>query len=248
MKNMIVGLSGSQRDFDSTGFIRDYVNKHYSDSIIKIGGTPIILPLTDDEKTISKYIDLIDGLILTGGDDVNPQLFHEESLPETQIPDPKRDSFDILLIKYAIQKNIPILGVCRGMQLLNIYFGGSLYQDLKYNKEVYLKHLQGENSPHIPVHKVIPVKDSFLDKIFTDDLWVNSFHHQSIKEVGDSLQISAKSNDNVIEAVEYIDDDHFLLGVQWHPEMMYSQGDNGDMKKLFQYFMDRLKQKKLNKI
>jgi len=243
MKNMIVGLSGSQCDFDNTGFIRDYVNKHYSDSIIKIGGTPFILSLTDDEQTISKYIDLIDGLILTGGDDVNPQLFQEESLPEAQIPDLKRDSFDILLIQYAIQKNIPILGVCRGMQLLNIYFGGSLYQDLKYNKEAYLKHLQGDKNPHIPIHKVIPIEDSFLDKLFPNDLWVNSFHHQSIKKIGNNLKISAKSTDNVIEAIEYIDDNHFLLGVQWHPEMMYSQGDSGDMKKLFQYFMDQLKKK-----
>lgn len=243
MKNMIVGLSGSQCDFDNTGFIRDYVNNHYSDSIIKIGGTPIILPLTDDEETIFKYIDLIDGLILTGGDDINPQLFQEESLPETQIPDLKRDSFDMLLIRYAIKKNIPILGVCRGMQLLNIYFGGSLYQDLKYNEEVYLKHLQGVGSPHIPVHKIIPVEDSFLDRLFTKDLWVNSFHHQSIKEVGGNLQISAKSSDNVIEAIEYIDNNHFILGVQWHPEMMYSQGNNRDMKELFQYFMDRLIQK-----
>ena len=130
------------------------------------------------------------------------------------------------------------------MQLLNVYFGGSLYQDLKYNEEVYLKHLQGDTSPHIPVHKIIPVEDSFLNKLFTDDLWVNSFHHQSIKAVGDKLQISAKSSDNVIEAIEYIDDNHFILGVQWHPEMMYSQGNNGDMKELFQYFMERLKQKK----
>ncbi len=244
MKNMIVGLSGSQCDFGDTGFIRDYINKHYSDSIIKIGGTPIILPLTDDEETIFKYVELIDGLILTGGDDINPQLFNEECLPETQISDLERDSFDMLLIKYASQKKIPILGICRGMQLLNIYFGGSLYQDLKYNKEVCLKHLQGTRNPHIPVHKIIPVKNSFLDKLFIDDLWVNSFHHQSIKTLGKNLQISSKSSDNVIEAIEYIDEDHFILGVQWHPEMMYSQGNNKDMKKLFQYFMDKLRENK----
>ena len=241
MKNIIIGLSGSQHDFDKTGFIRDYVNNHYSNSMIKIGVTPVILPLTSDEETIGKYIKLIDGLILTGGDDINPQLFNEEFLPETQIPDVTRDNFDILLIKKALEKKIPVLGICRGMQLLNVYFGGSLYQDLKYNEDIKLKHLQGMKNLDLTVHKVILSEGSLLKDIFSEDIWVNSFHHQGIKRLGDKLKVSAISTDNIIEAIEYTDDDQFILGVQWHPEMMYSEGDNKNMEKLFGYFIKKTK-------
>ncbi|MCK5780393.1 MAG: gamma-glutamyl-gamma-aminobutyrate hydrolase family protein [Psychrilyobacter sp.] len=243
MKNIIIGLSGSQNDFDKTGFIRDYVNNHYSNSMIKIGVTPIILPLTTDKETIAKYIDLVDGIILTGGDDVNPQLFNEEFLPETQVPDLDRDSFDMSLIKVGIEKKIPILGVCRGMQLLNIYFNGSLYQDLKYNDEVKLKHLQDMKKPDMPVHKVILSENSLLNEIFSKNIWVNSFHHQGIKVLGEELKISAVSTDGIIEAIEYTENEQFLLGVQWHPEMMYSEGDNKNMEDLFNFFIKQIKKK-----
>ena len=241
MKNIIIGLGGSQHNFDKTGFIEDYVNNHYSNSMMKIGVTPIILPVTTDEETISKYIDLIDGLILTGGDDINPQLFNEEFLPETEVPDNNRDKFDLTLIKYGLKKKVPILGICRGMQLLNVYFNGSLYQDLKYNDKIKLKHYQGFKNPDIPVHKINLTENSVLKEIFTDDLWVNSFHHQGVKEVGEKLKISAYSTDGLVEGIEYIDEDQFVLGVQWHPEMMYSKGNDKNMENLFRYFIKKIR-------
>jgi putative glutamine amidotransferase len=241
MKNIIIGLSGSQHNSDKTGFTDDYVNNHYSNSMMKIGVTPIILPVTTDEKIISQYIDLIDGLILTGGDDINPKLFNEEFLPETEVPDNDRDNFDLTLIKYAFKKKIPILGICRGMQLLNICFNGSLYQDLKYNNKIKLKHYQSFENPDIPVHKINLTEGSVLNDIFRDELWVNSFHHQGIKKVGEKLKISAYSTDNLVEGIEYTEDEQFVLGVQWHPEMMYSKGNDKNMENLFQYFIKKIK-------
>jgi len=240
MKNIIIGLSGAHADFEKNGFIKDYVNNHYADSMMKVGVTPIILPLTTDEGIIANYIDIIDGLILTGGDDINPNLFGEEFFPETQVPDLERDIFEMSLVKFAMKKKVPILGICRGMQLINVYFKGTLYQDLKYNKEIKLKHLQGMARPSIPVHKVIFGENSDLRELFSETLYVNSFHHQGVKKVGENLKIVAKSTDNLVEGIEYVADDQFILGVQRHPEMMYSNGDNKDMEKLFHYFIKKI--------
>jgi putative glutamine amidotransferase len=144
------------------------------------------------------------------------------------------------LVKFAMKKKVPILGICRGMQLINVYFKGTLYQDLKYNKEIKLKHLQGMARPSIPVHKVIFTENSDLKELFSETLYVNSFHHQGVKKVGENLKIVAKSTDNLVEGIEYVEDDQFILGVQWHPEMMYSNGDNKDMEKLFHYFIKKI--------
>ncbi len=237
-RNIVVGVSAARRDFDRSGFIREYVNEHYSDSITRGGGVPIILPITDDESMVSKYIDMIDYLVLSGGQDISPKLYNEEFLPEVEVPDLKRDSFDMLLIKYAIKKKIPILGICRGMQIINVYFGGTLYQDLRYNENIFLKHIQGLDSPSTPVHKIKLQKGSFLGDNFGDELWVNSYHHQGIKELGEGLIISACSNDGLIEGIEN-KDGSFILGVQWHPEMMFSAGGNVEMEKLFKKLLKK---------
>lgn len=235
MKKKIVGVSGNRRSWDD--FTRDYVNYHYTDSIEMAGGLPLILPITTSEEIVKGYIEIIDALILSGGHDMDPMYYNEELLPEGEMPFRERDTFDMLLIKYALEKEIPILGVCRGMQILNVYFEGSLYQDLKYNKEIRLKHIQ-ESSPGESVHKVAVERDSILADIYEEEVWVNSYHHQLVKEVGDSLKVTGRASDKAVELIEWKDDTRFIVGVQWHPEMMYSSGSD-EMGRIFTLLLER---------
>ncbi len=235
MKKKIIGVSGNRRSWDD--FTRDYVNNHYTDSIEMAGGIPLILPITTNEEIIRDYIGIIDALILSGGHDMDPMYYNEELLPEGEMPFRERDAFDLLLIKYALEKEIPILGVCRGMQIINVYFGGSLYQDLKYNKEVRLKHIQ-ESSPGEPVHKVAIERDSLLAEVYGEEVWVNSYHHQLVKDVGEGLRITGRASDMAVELIEWKDDTRFIVGVQWHPEMMYSSGSD-EMGRIFKLLLER---------
>lgn len=222
-KKPIIGISGSIL-IDSSGMFpgykRAYVNHDYVSSVIKNGGIPIIIPITEDKNLIKQQINLIDALILSGGHDVNPNLYGEEHLQKLGEIMPERDFFDFNLIKFAKEKNIPILGICRGFQILNVYHGGTLYQDLSYNKDCYIKHSQGYN-PKLVTHSVKLTNESKLFNLFNDkEFLVNSFHHQTIKDIAPSLKIAAISKDGVIEAFES-EDYNFLIGVQWHPEMLH---------------------------
>lgn len=223
MKKPIIGISGSIFEEPSgmfPGYKKAYVNHDYVSSVIKNGGVPILIPLTDDENLIESQINLIDGLILSGGHDVSPKFYNEEPLQKLGEIMPERDTFDFNLIKFAKAKNIPILGICRGYQILNVYHGGSLHQDLSYDKNCYVKHWQA-HSPKLVTHTVNTVSGTKLSKLFDkEEFQVNSFHHQIIKDVAPSLIVSAISKDGVVEALES-EDYPFLLGVQWHPEMLH---------------------------
>ena len=231
----VIGVSASQRK--SEGFLRDYINNDYTSSIEKVGGIPLILPITSEREAVKYYISCIDGLILSGGHDVDPAFYKEELLPESEMPHRKRDTFDMLLIEYALIKGIPILGICRGMQVLNVYFGGSLYQDLKYNKDIYLKHMQNY-FPGEPVHRVKIDRSSVLAGLYDEEIWVNSYHHQQVKEVGKGLRVTGWSADMGAELIEYATKEKFIVGVQWHPEMMCAAGSM-EMEKIFEFFYNR---------
>lgn len=229
----VVGISGNKKLLD--GFNRDYVFDHYSTCIEKIGAAPLILPITEKKEVAKAYIDKIDALIMTGGIDVNPFLFGEEVKKESDVPFIQRDSFDFMLIEAALEKNIPILGICRGMQILNVYFGGSLHQDLKYFGETSVQHVQGSKH-HEPVHFVEITKGSNLYSLLGEKQKVNSVHHQCINKLGKGLVSCAISpSDNIIEAFE-LNGKNKVLGIQWHPEMMFAEG-NDNMKEIFQFLI-----------
>lgn len=230
----MIGISGNRKFLD--GFNRDYVFDHYAACIEKIGAAPVILPITTDKKVAEAYVERIDALIMTGGVDVNPFLYGEEIAPETEVPFTDRDTFDILLIEAALNKDIPILGICRGMQILNVYLGGSLYQDLRYYGDTKIQHVQ-RASHHEPVHYVEIVKDSTLHTLIGDRRKVNSVHHQAVRTLGKGLVASATSpSDGIIEAYEAADGRR-ILGIQWHPEMMFASG-NMEMENIFRFLLD----------
>jgi len=224
MKKPVIGISGSLIIDDSgsfAGYKRSYVNNDYILSVIRNGGIPFIIPFNENEEVIKAQMEMIDGLLLSGGQDVAPGNYGEEPAPKLGDIFPERDDFEYGLLKSALEAKKPVLGICRGSQIINTYFNGSLYQDLSYIGVEVLKHNQ-VNSPSMVTHSVTVDKNSKLYEIFGEEkIMVNSFHHQAVKKVGEGLL-----------KVDY----PFLVAVQWHPEMLQNSVDM--MNKLFLRFIE----------
>lgn len=222
---VIIGISANimieQGDM-FPGYERCYVNQDYIHSVIKNGGIPLVIPMNEDDSVIDAQMQLIDGLLLTGGQDVTPSLYEEdpqEKLGETLL---RRDLFDYALIKKAKEREIPILGICRGAQILNVYHGGSLFQDVSYRLVQTIRHWQSHN-PTEKTHEVRVFPNNHLAEIFTEGrFFVNSFHHQVINKIAEDFVVTAQSNDGAIEAFESTTYD-YMLGIQWHPEMLWRE-------------------------
>lgn len=238
MKKPIIGISGSiiiDGSGSFAGYRRSYVNEDYVKSVIKNGGIPYIIPMSNDVEVIREQIGHVDGLILSGGHDVAPKYYNQE--PNTKLGGilPERDEFDFKLIEFAKEKNIPILGICRGLQILNVYHGGSLYQDLSLDKNSNIKHDQ-VTSPTVTTHSLDLVDGTILKSLLKKDtIMVNSFHHQIIDVLADDFVASAYSKDGVVEAIEN-PSYKFMIGVQWHPEMLHVVEE--EMNLIFKKFME----------
>ena len=234
----IIGISGSIM-FDEggmfPGYPRAYVNHDYVRSVLDAGGIPLIIPVNTDEEIIKAQLACIDGLVISGGYDVNPLLFGEEPHHLLGMTLAQRDTFDLTLIKYALEMKKPILGICRGIQIINTACGGTLYQDCSLSEGSYIKHSQGHTPTQVS-HSVKIETDSYLYKIFGSQTLVNSFHHMSVKDLAPGFKITATAADGIIEAMEK-ETDSFVLAVQWHPEML--SGVNQDMLKLFQLLLEK---------
>lgn len=212
-------------------------NKDYIEAITQMGGIPLILPYLTDEVSITTIIEKIDGLYATGGYDIDPTLFGEEPHPQLGTIIPERDEFETLLIKELLKEKKPLLAVCRGAQILNIVVGGDMYQDINEQIDTPLiQHQQSAPSGH-GSHFVTVEKNSLLYNLTkTEQLKVNSRHHQANRHVPDSYLISGRSSDGVIEAIES-KADKFVLGLQWHPENMFVKKGDQAAKKIFKGFI-----------
>lgn len=190
----------------------------YSEMVIKSGGIPFYLPMDTNKNNILKIVSCIDALVVTGSRDIDPSFYGESKSKFINSLDKNRTLSELLYIKIAKKKKKKILGICGGMQLINVAFGGSLHQDIKFNIPSSLKHSGGVN------HKINIDSQTLLHYLLKQKTaLVNSFHHQSINVLGNSLIISAKTKDNVIEAFE--DKNKKVLGVQWHPEISKKKND-----------------------
>lgn len=204
----------------------------YVHAVEKAGGIPMLLPFTDDTQTLFELTDRCDGILITGGDDVAPFLYGEDVSHRTAHLEPVRDKQEYLLMKHLLeQSSVPLLGICRGCQILNVAVGGTLYQDLPTEGKY---HTLLNASRDSFAHRVRIQKGSRLEQIIgSDSILTNSYHHQSVKDVAPGLTVTGTTADGVIEAVEK-DGDRFILGVQWHPEMTWSCPIN---QKIFQAFI-----------
>ncbi len=209
--------------------------KYYGEAIIDCGGVSVLLVKTLDEDKVRKQVESIDGLILAGGDDIDPAFFGEGPHQKLGSIEPGRDEYEMLLIKFALEMNKPILGICRGSQILNIAEGGTMYQDIYSQMDDVYQHTQNAPVQHMS-HFIDIEKGSKLHEIMGEEtIKINSFHHQANKDVGAGYKIVAKSKDGVVEAFESLNHD-FVVGVQWHPECTYSVDEHSQ--RLFHRFID----------
>lgn len=209
----------------------------YLEGIRQAGGIPVILPFTSENDELEQLAKMCDGFLFTGGHDVSPELYSEKPVDDSVICCKGRDEMESWYLKYAISSDKPLLGICRGIQFINAALGGTLYQDLPTQRSSEIDHHQ--KPPYdIPVHTVSIVKDSPLGKLLdTEQLSVNSYHHQAVKDLSPRLKAMAISTDGLIEAV-FMPEHRFLWAVQWHPEFSYLTDINS--RKIFKAFIDSL--------
>ncbi|MGM9890142.1 MAG: gamma-glutamyl-gamma-aminobutyrate hydrolase family protein [Floccifex porci] len=210
----------------------------YFEGIQRAGGIPIMLPLIVDMEVNKQYMTMCDGFLFTGGHDVSPQIYGSEIVVDNVVCNKKRDHMESNLLKLALENDKSILGICRGIQFINAYLGGTLYQDLPTEHPSEIEHHQ-KPPYNIPVHEDIIIKDSPLYNLLRKNrISVNSYHHQAIKNLAPVLKSMAESEDGLIEAV-YMPSHKYVWAVQWHPEFSYTS-DEASMK-IFKSFIESIK-------
>ncbi len=222
-KKPIIGITldlvNNSEKYNYASFPWYALRQNYADSVIKAGGIPLMLPYQHD--SIEEILSIIDGLIVPGGDeDIHPKFYNQDFTSDRTITNDQRDNFEILITKKVLEKNIPFLGICRGMQLLNIVCGGDLIQHLpNYVSDTGINHEQA-HPKHILSHKIIITPKTLLATLSNaETCMVNSTHHQAVGKLGNGLIVSATAPDGIIEAIESISH-RFVMGVEWHPEYL----------------------------
>lgn len=232
MKPIIAILCSKQET--ETGSAVSKINLAYVRAVEKNGGLPLLIPYGSPEETVTRLLEMARGLLLPGGVDVDPARYAEEPIPELGSVDPGQDSMDFMALRLAEERELPVLGICRGIQSMNVYGGGSLWQDISTQIEYTQEHARRDEKNRT-VHLVTVEEDSVLRKwIGEATLAVNSSHHQSVKTVAEGFTVSARSEDGVIEAIE--GKNGRWIGVQWHPEELLNLMP--DMNNLFLRFIE----------
>lgn len=213
---------------------RQYMNFDYFAAILDNGGIPVMLPIEASESTWDEYLDRVDGILFTGGQDVNPVLYKQTPMETTLQTCLERDALEYGLCKKALEKNKVILGICRGEQLLNVVCGGTLYQDLPTYYPSSIAHRQTTPN-YLPSHDAKVVEGSPLHLLTNKTrIAVNSTHHQGIDKLGKGLVAMAYATDGLTEGV-YMPDKKFVWAIQWHPERMYK--DHKEARLIFEEFI-----------
>lgn len=235
----VIGITGNYTQETCT------LAEGYYQSVLKAGGIPFIIPPFYETDRLGELLDRLDGIIFSGGGDINPLLLGEEPIKELHSITPERDQQELLLARLAYDRQIPMLGICKGIQIINAALGGTLYQDIHTQMEgIRIKHSQDQDRRY-PSHQVTISRGSILEKIFGTELAVNSFHHQACKSAAPGLKVTAMSSDGVIEAIES-DEFKSIMGVQWHPET-YILRNSTEMLPIFDWLISESAEFKLAK-
>ena len=227
----IIGMTAMPFSNDAMSVYR--CNQTYVNAVLQAGGIPVLLPSNGANEDYASIAEKLDGLLVPGGTDVSTFLYGEEAVPQVTTMRAADDKFEFAVVHKMAELGKPILGICRGEQVINVAFGGTLYQDIPSQRPSNICHKQS-GPRNEPFHYANLEKDSHLYKIFeTDRLAVNTYHHQAVKDVAPNFKVAAKANDGIIEAIEH--ESKYIIGVQWHPECMVDV--HPEYKKLFNDFV-----------
>ena len=233
----LIGIPCSmQEPQDELGSEASAAPQSYLRAVELAGAVPILIPITQQEITLRAIYGHIHGLLLVGGVDIQPQRYHEQPHPALGKTDPKRDWVELTVASWALADGMPILGICRGIQVLNVIFGGTLWQDVGAQASDAFEHnFHPDYAYNRLSHSVHLERHSRLAEVFGDrEIQVNSLHHQAVKEVGNGLRVTARASDGIVEGLEG-GDTAWVAGVQWHPEWLLD--DDPRMKGLFETFV-----------
>jgi putative glutamine amidotransferase len=198
-------------------------NRSYTQAVEAAGGVAVLIPLVQDVTTLDALIDRLDGILFPGGKDIAPSCYGEQPHPLLGAVDPHQDEVELALAHLGIERDLPTLGICRGMQLLNVALGGSLYQDICSQVRDSFKHCHDDQPRSQLIHNVQIERGSRMEHILGGgEVWANSLHHQSVKQPGEGVIISGRAEDGIAELLE-VPNHQFLVAAQCHPEEIYTR-------------------------
>lgn len=215
---------------------RQFVTDTYIQAVKRAGGLPVIIPAVKSNEALLLYAQMFDGFLFCGGADITPLLFGEEPKDGIGETDIALDIFQIRLMRQVLSLQKPVLGICRGMQVLNVACGGTIYQDIALQPGNPINHMQTSLQRADVSHKVTISPNTKLHRVLGNFVYTNSFHHQTVGKLGKGIIASAHTSDQAVEAIE-VPSVLFAIGVQWHPECMLS--GSSQMKDLFSYFLHK---------
>lgn len=219
--------------------MRVRLNEDYVHAVRDAGLVPLILPPRDPGE-LEALLDLVAGVVLTGGEDVDPAEYGAETSPKAYAPHHQRDRFELAMVRLAHQRRLPTLAICRGIQVANVALGGTLVQDIPSECPAAIDHERSEERDR-RVHEVIlDLGSKLADAVGATAISVNSSHHQALARVADGLRVAARATDGIIEGAEWEGDEWWMVGVQWHPEELVRDGKPWD-RGLFRAFAERVK-------
>jgi putative glutamine amidotransferase len=234
----VIGITGRPQDVPAAGTtIRAYLTTHtYSDSVRRGGGLPILLiPVAADE--IDDVLDRVDGVMFTGGGDIHPRNYGEEEEESVRGVDAERDEFELALVHRLMERQMPTMAICRGVQVINVGLGGTLVQDLPSHRGAHGHDIVGEDA-YTPHSQALIDPNCRISTIIGEGMHdINSIHHQAIEDLADGLKVVGSAPDGTIEAIEHEDSDWPLIAVQWHPEFLGVR-DHGPSHDLFAAFVE----------
>lgn len=231
----VIGIVCAENDPTPPGESRkNQAGVRYVDAVRSVGGLPLLIPLQYPTGEIERLTRLFDGILMIGGNDVDPKRYNGVPDPSVSAPNPERDALEIAIVRLAAEQDLPLFGICRGEQVMNIAMGGTLYTDLPSQFPTVLRHQQSDDTPVSKLTQRVRIDPAsrLYAIVGAETIWTNTFHHQAVQRLGNGFRVAAAATDGVVEAIE-IPERSFFIGVQWHPEGLQDHAEEARLFKAF---------------